>query len=41
VLVEYKDSVYDFTSYMDKVEVYSSISEAVEAKQNLAMEVLQ
>lgn len=41
VLVEYKDRVYDFTYYMDATPVYSSMQEAINAKEKLRQELLQ
>jgi len=41
VFVEFKEKVYDFSPYFTKTVVYSSIEDAVEAKENLAREVMQ
>ncbi len=39
VFVEFKDRVYDYTSYFMPIPVYSSISDAVDARENLFQEV--
>jgi prepilin-type N-terminal cleavage/methylation domain-containing protein len=39
VLVEYKNKVYDFTTYLTPTAVYPSLAEAVEAKEQLIREV--
>jgi len=41
VLVEFKKSVYDFSSYFSKTAVYSSVEAAVEAREILVREVMQ
>jgi len=41
VLVEFKEKIYDFSSYFSKTAVYSSIEEAVEAREVLVREVMQ
>lgn len=41
VLIEYKNKVYDMSTYFSKTAVYESVQEAVQAKRNLAAEVLQ
>lgn len=41
VLVEFKDKVYDFSTYLSSVPVYSSLREAAEAKEILAQEILR
>lgn len=39
VLVEYKQKVYDYSTYLNKTPVYNSINEAVDTKRILAQEV--
>ena len=39
VLVEYKDSFYDFSTYFTKVKKYSSMANASDAKESTAQEV--
>lgn len=39
VLVEFKNNYYDYTSYFDKTNVYSSLSEASEQREILTKEV--
>lgn len=41
VLVEFKEKVYDFSSYFTKTAVYNSIGDAVEAREDMAREVMQ
>ncbi len=41
VLIEFKEKIYDLSSYFNKTAVYSSIEEAVEAREELAREVMQ
>ena len=41
VLVEFKESVYDFSSYFSQTAVYSSVEAAVEAREILIREVMQ
>lgn len=41
VLVEYKDSVYDLSTYISPTTKYASIEEAVDSKQKLIEEVIQ
>ena len=41
VLVEFKESVYDFSSYFAKTAVYSSVEDAVEAREDRVREVMQ
>jgi prepilin-type N-terminal cleavage/methylation domain-containing protein len=41
VLVEFKEKFYDYTSYFSKVQVYSSMAEAQEAREDLMREVKQ
>lgn len=41
VLVEYKNSVYDFTPYFESSKVYTTIEEAVNAKQDLMTKIMQ
>ena len=41
VLVEFKEKFYDFTSYLNKTKVYSSLSKANEAREDLMREVRQ
>ena len=41
VLVEFKESVYDFSSYFSETAVYSSVENAVEAREILIREVMQ
>ncbi|MEN4045222.1 type II secretion system protein [Sulfurimonas sp. NWX367] len=41
VLVEYKNNVYDFTPYFEPPQVYSSVEEAVNAKQDLMTKIIQ
>ncbi len=41
VLVELKESVYDFSTYFKKTPKYSSLEEAIEAKENLLQEAIQ
>jgi len=41
VLVEYKNNVYDFTPYFESPKVYSTIEEAVNAKQDLMIKIMQ
>ena len=41
VLVEFKESVYDFSPYFSKTAVYSSVEDAVEAREELIREVMQ
>ncbi len=41
VLVEFKDKVYDFSTYLSSVPVYNSIGEATDAKEKLIQEVLR
>jgi prepilin-type N-terminal cleavage/methylation domain-containing protein len=40
VIVEYKDYVYDFTSYLAKTKKYTSTSDFIDAKQKVINEVL-
>ena len=41
VLIEYKKQFYDYSSYLNDIAVYSSLSEAEEAHRKLEQEVLQ
>lgn len=41
VFVEYKNSVYDFSQYLEKVTKFDSIEEAVKAKETLLDKVLK
>ncbi len=41
VVVEYKDKVYDFTTYFEPTKVYASTSEMMDAKQKIINEVIQ
>lgn len=41
IFVEFKDKVYDFSSYLGKTPVYDSIADALEAKESLIREVLR
>ena len=41
VVVEYKDRVYDFTTYFGTTKAYASTSEMMDAKQKTINEVLQ
>ena len=41
VLVEFKDSFYDLSAYIEKTPVYSSIDEARQARENLNIEVMR
>jgi len=40
VIVEYKDYVYDFTSYLGETKKYTSTSDFIDAKQKVINEVL-
>ena len=41
VMVVYKDKAYDYTTYFTQTPVYDSISELVDAKEELTQEVLR
>lgn len=41
VFIVYNDKAYDYTTYFDKVKEYNSLEELVEAKEQLAREVMQ
>ena len=41
VLVEFKESVYDFTTYLTPTKKYTSLESAIEAKEQLIQEVNQ
>lgn len=41
VLVEFKEKVYDYTSYLTPTPLYTSLQEAVEAKESLAQEAMR
>ena len=41
VLIEYDESVYDFSTYIDGVKRYDSLQDAIEYKQNLHQEILR
>ena len=41
IFVEFKDKVYDFSSYLGKTPVYDSVADALEAKESLIREVLR
>lgn len=41
VMVVYKEKAYDFTTYFTKTEVYDSLEDLVDKKQNDAQEVLR
>ena len=41
VLVEFKDKVYDFSTYLSSVPVHNSFGEVAEAKESLAQEILR
>lgn len=41
VLIEYKNIVYDYSTYLTSTPTYDSIQEAVDAKESLAQEVKQ
>lgn len=41
VIIEYKDKVYDYSVYLDKTPVYSSVSELVDIKENMSQEVIR
>ncbi|QOY52838.1 hypothetical protein HUE88_03890 [Candidatus Sulfurimonas baltica] len=41
VIVEFKDKVYDFSTYLSSTSVYDSLEEVVEFKDVLAQEVLR
>ena len=40
VIVEYKDSVYDFTTHLNPIKKYASTSEFIEERQTVMSEVL-
>ncbi len=41
VFVEFKEKVYDFSTYLSPTPVYDSISDAIDAKESLVREVLR
>ena len=41
VLVEFKEKVYDFSPYFSETAIYSSIEDAVEAREDMTREVMQ
>jgi prepilin-type N-terminal cleavage/methylation domain-containing protein len=41
LLVEYKDRVYDYTSYFEKTPIYDSLEDFREEKEKLAQEILR
>ena len=41
VFVEFKNKVYDFSTYLDATPVYSSLEDAKNAKEKLVSEILQ
>lgn len=41
VLVEYKDKVYDFSTYLTPTKKYASLDEAIDAKSKLVEEVIK
>ena len=41
VIVEFKDKVYDFSTYLGSISVYNSLEELLEVKENLAQEILR
>ena len=41
MLVEFNDKIYDFSSYFTKTAVYSSVEDAVNAREELIREVMQ
>ena len=41
ILVEFKNSVYDFSTYISPTKKYSSMEEAIDAKQKLIEEVIR
>ena len=41
VIVEFKNRVYDFSTYLSSTPIYNSLDEAQEAKESLFREVLQ
>lgn len=41
VLVEYDESVYDFSPYIDEVQRYDSLHDATENRQNFQQEILR
>ncbi len=41
VIVEFKDKIYDFSTYLGSIPVYDSLEELVDAKEKLSNEVLR
>ncbi|MEA1891988.1 MAG: prepilin-type N-terminal cleavage/methylation domain-containing protein [Campylobacterota bacterium] len=41
VIVEFKDKVYDFSTYLSTTPIYGSLQELSDAKENLSREVLR
>ncbi len=41
VFVEYKGKVYDYTTYLKATQVYTSLQDASDAKENLTQEILR
>jgi len=41
ILVEFKNSVYDFSTYLSPIQKYSSMEDAIDAKQKLMEEVIR
>ena len=41
VIVEYKDKVYDYSTYLDKTPIYSSIQELIDIKEKMIQEVIR
>ena len=40
-IIEYKDKVYDFTTYLEKTPIYASLKELLDAKEKLIQEVIR
>ena len=41
VMIEYKDKIYDYSTYIDNTPVYSSMQELINAKENIVREVIR
>jgi len=41
VIVEFKDKVYDFTTYLDQAPIYDSLQELVEEKEKSSQEIMR